>query len=1242
MKNKLLLILWFPFLLTANAIAQNTTLQGKVFDDASGDPLIFANIELKKNNVFIEGTSTDENGNYSFSNLRPGAYQIVFSYLTHGDKIISEYNIEDGTAHILNVNLIEGLDLDVVIVEDFGLMRQDITGEGRTFDAKDIERAASLSIPDIVKNTPGVSSSDDGEPVSIKNALPEGTAYILDGIRVSSAEIPIQDLEQVKVLTGGISAAYGDLTGGVVSMTSKGPSLNYTGRLELETSEPFDNYGYNLLRANISGPIIKKQLGENRQTSLLGFRLSGQFRVRADDNPSALPIYTVKDDVLRDLEENPIQEKIIEGNLTYIPSAQELTDEDMQILNYRPNEKEVRNSLTAVLEARPAKNIDLRLSGTYNNENDQFTPGYGSSLSANDRGRFAPWRGTWTALNSSYNPFDREERFNGILRMRHKIGAQEFDPDNPTKTLSKKSLIQNASYDVTLAYEKIKRSIEDQRHGDDFFAYGHIGNFNYEWVPILAASEFTGEVSHVDYRRQFVSYEAGESNPILSNYNNLFADSQNENDFLVVNGDYTSGIVHEVWGLHENVGTVYNSFMKRDNDIFNFKINSTFDLVPKGNQDKGKHSIQFGFNYEQRFLRGFDIEPDALWLIARGQANRHLTSVDLDNQIGVVEDEETGLMFPQYAPLNTEDAFEGNYFFRRVRALDGSPVNEFFNVDELNPDQLHLGLFSAQELMNDARIGLDYYGFDYQGNKLSNEVNFEDFFSSVDENGVRNHPIAAFKPIYTAAYIQDKFTFKDIILNLGLRVDRYDANTKVLKDPYTLYEGMNARDFYALEETQDLQRPLTVEDDFVVYVNGDNNSTEVSAYRDGDQWYFPDGTVANGGNIVFGGDVVTPKLYEERNNRIRSEGFDTDNSFTDYEPQINWMPRLAFSFPISESANFFAHYDILVQRPLATQARATPLQYFYMEERSASTIYQNPNLKPQRTVDYEVGFQQLLTANSMMKITAHYREMRDMVQRRTYTFVANPIGTYTTFDNQDFGTVKGLSLQYNLKGKKNVSFNGAYTLQFADGTGSDANSQAGISSRGNLRTLFPLNRDERHNLNLTLNVNFQGGPKYNGPKVMGSKILSNTDININFLAVSGRPYTKELIPDALGSRGLAGALNGARLPWNNWVNLKINKYIPLHFGKEEGEAPRKTIGMNIYFRVQNLFDQRNIINVYRSTGSPSDDGYLNSSFGEDVLAQTETSGQNVEAFLDAYQWRSLNGTFFSLPRRMYLGANFNF
>jgi hypothetical protein len=90
-------------------------------------------------------------------------------------------------------------------------------------------------------------------------------------------------------------------------------------------------------------------------------------------------------------------------------------------------------------------------------------------------------------------------------------------------------------------------------------------------------------------------------------------------------------------------------------------------------------------------------------------------------------------------------------------------------------------------------------------------------------------------------------------------------------------------------------------------------------------------------------------------------------------------------------------------------------------------------LRPERVVDYEVGFQQLLSQNSAIKFSAYYRELRDMIQERTYLFVP-VISNYQTYGNIDFGTVKGFTVQYDLRRVKNIEFRLAYTLQFADGT----------------------------------------------------------------------------------------------------------------------------------------------------------------------------------------------------------------
>jgi hypothetical protein len=55
------------------------------------------------------------------------------------------------------------------------------------------------------------------------------------------------------------------------------------------------------------------------------------------------------------------------------------------------------------------------------------------------------------------------------------------------------------------------------------------------------------------------------------------------------------------------------------------------------------------------------------------------------------------------------------------------------------------------------------------------------FFNKKDEYGNYTRPIGAFEPIYIAGYIMDKFAFDDLIFNVGVRVDRFDANQQGFK-----------------------------------------------------------------------------------------------------------------------------------------------------------------------------------------------------------------------------------------------------------------------------------------------------------------------------------------------------------------------------------------------------------------------------------------------------------------------------
>jgi hypothetical protein len=428
-------------------------------------------------------------------------------------------------------------------------------------------------------------------------------------------------------------------------------------------------------------------------------------------------------------------------------------------------------------------------------------------------------------------------------------------------------------------------------------------------------------------------------------------------------------------------------------------------------------------------------------------------------------------------------------------------------------------------------------------------------------------------------------------------------------------------------------------DDVVVYVNDANSSTpSILGYRDGDRWFGSNGEELR---------IPTPIAQNSADGRVtpflKNPGQQTvdASAFGDYQPQWNVMPRVAFSFPISDEAQFFAHYDVLTQRP-SQQLRFNPIDIFFLQN-IGGTI-SNSALRPETTIDYQLGFKQKLNRVSALTIQAFYRELRDMIQIVPINF-AYPIN-YNTFGNIDFGTVKGLTLSYDLRRIGNVRMDASYTLQFADGTGSNPEFATNIIQAGldGLRTPVPLSFDARHRFVANFDFRYGSGKDYNGPKIKNRNILENFGFNLVANAISGTPFSRQtfVTPDAAfgitGRTNLKGTINGSRLPWQFRVNLRVDKDFQIKHKMKEGENKEKFSSFNVYIQVLNLLDARNIQGVYRFTGDPQDDGYLSSDLG----TQQTNNSINPASFIDLYTTSMQNPANFSLPRRTRLGIQFNF
>ncbi len=1224
--NRLLLLFGFILVSCVGLMAQ-TTIEGKVKDAETGDAIPLGAVSLFRNGVLIVGTETDLDGNYFISEVQPGTYDMEASYVGYVTQRQTGIVIQAGRTNRINFSISDDaqlLDLGVEIkAYKVPLIEIDNTTQGSIVTAEKIRALPTKQVNAIAATAAGISSRDGGD-VSVRGSRSNETVYFLDGVRVSGNLIPQSEIEQLQVVVGGIEARYGDVTGGIISLTSRGPSDKVTGSLEIEKS--IDGFGYNLLSGNISGPIMKNSKGH----SILGYRFSGQYRNVKDNSPSAVGVWRAPESLIRELEQNPTYAI----GTTSFPSFETKYTSDLGgPFKARPNDENIDLDLTGRIDIRLADNIDVQISGTYNDRKDRFTPG-SSGVSGSGS--------SWAMLNWVNNPYQYSNVYRGNFRLTHKIGSQSGSGDEKTF-----GSVRNFLYTLVVGYQKGTSRVEDVRHEDNLFNYGYFGKTDRTWEPIYGIFDeprnviYNGDTTlmfagHLGFRETVGEYSLDPLiNPILGSYN-------------AINGVNVNGLLNQninsAWNnLFANVGQVYNNYSKSDNDRYTINLTTGFDLFP-GGSEKGRHNIQLGFLYEQSINRSWGISPFDLWNVADLQANNHINGVDTSRVLGFTPE---GLpTYETFLNINND-----NKFYRSVRDITNQSDHDYVNVWDLDPSKLRLDMFSASELIN--RQGLiNYNGFDYLGNKLGTDVRFDDFFTSRDADERRTFVVAPHQPIYGAVFLQDKFSYKDIIFRLGVRMDYFDSNTKVMRDPYALYEIETAKDYFARTGNQ---QPSSVGDDYNVYIESEENQ-EIKAFRKGDQWFLPNGTAVSGGNIIYQGGLVYPSYaginketgIQDRQLNIQASGKDELNreykseySFVDYKPQVNFMPRLAFSFPISDDAGFFAHYDVLYQRP-PSNSFASALDFYFWEDAARinpnGAALNNPNLRPVRTVDYEAGFQQKLSDNMAFKMSAYYKEMKDLIQQRVLANVASPLNTYKIFDNLDFGTVKGFSFSLDRRRTNNLELTATYTLQFADGSGSDANSSNGINTRGPIRNLIPLSFDERHRITAVIDYRYGSGKAYNGPRIGNLNILEDFGINITSFLVSGQPYTRNTDPSSFGGVGYAGSINGARLPWNFTTDLNVQKRFPITLSSESN----KKMWFNAYFRVQNLFNTKNIINVYRFSGDAENDGFLQSSFGQDRIRGVQDTGKDVEAFLDAYGWRMLAPGNYTLPRRMYIGVILDF
>jgi len=407
------------------------------------------------------------------------------------------------------------------------------------------------------------------------------------------------------------------------------------------------------------------------------------------------------------------------------------------------------------------------------------------------------------------------------------------------------------------------------------------------------------------------------------------------------------------------------------------------------------------------------------------------------------------------------------------------------------------------------------------------------------------------KPQQFSAYLQDKMEYKSLIVNLGLRFDWFNPDGQVLSDP---------RD-------PNIYLPLEPQNqDSVVAPIGGNitpaNQDSVAVARRTTYWY------------------------------------------KNASKKWQLSPRLGVSFPITDRGIIHFSYGLFFQIPSFDELYENPGYKLAVTSGSEYLgVIGNPDLSPEETTSGELGLQQQLTDDISMDITAFFRDIRNLAGTLNELQPVFGGSFYSEYVNTDFGFVKGIVFSFDKHFTNGISATLDYTFQIAKGDESDPQQAFNLLKTNVLpeTQLIPLNWDQRHTLNATVNYASSNG--------WGGSLV--------FRFGSGSPYTPQssLIQDV-------GELsyNSELMPATYDLDARI--YKDFKFG---------TTTFTIFARIDNVLDTKNATNVYQDSGQP-----------DWSLAEQHALASNPLEKVASLQDYYTNPSFYSAPRRIQLGVTYAF
>ncbi|MCH8244881.1 MAG: TonB-dependent receptor [Bacteroidetes bacterium] len=327
----------------------------------------------------------------------------------------------------------------------------------------------------------------------------------------------------------------------------------------------------------------------------------------------------------------------------------------------------------------------------------------------------------------------------------------------------------------------------------------------------------------------------------------------------------------------------------------------------------------------------------------------------------------------------------------------------------------------------------------------------------------------------------------------------------------------------------------------------------------------------------------------------------------DADPSIVVMPRLGVSFPITERGIIHFSFGHFAQMPNLRTLYFNPDFEF---SRGEQPTFGNASLRPERTVQYEMGLQQQLTDDIAFDITGFFKDIRDYKVLETIRFstIAGE-DLYRIWRNKDYANIKGVVFALTKRRSRNgiLSATLDYTFQIAEGNNTESNAFFfnALSGKETELELVPLLFDQRHILSSTVTLTK----------------ANNWGISLIGQYASGYPYTPLLFDQKIDQLP-----RNARKP----SLLKLDA----HLYKEVELAGRTQL--RIFARIFNVLDRLNENFVFSDTGRATYS--LNGQRGTHATWEPAYALPGIHN-LDEYNTRP---QFYNSPREIKFGATISF